>query len=278
MTNALRSLHGEDETTKKGLDAATQTGHGRTLSFPSTGDHGNSEFEAQDGTLRIVINRPTERQPKTANNAVQPTLEVPIPHYRIGTPRFSTQGTPILRSSAYSRISESASTNIKASISQKPKLLFPVRHSSYVRDPDTRPISDVLAHTGQRLAEAQARQSTNLASPSAAPIPGTTISLAKLSTGALQLFADLVIIASHGAETQGNSTGPSIEQQHERLALWASNLGATHLGHSSLDYRLREADLVRNAIGTFLKDLCESLLECEIYHHNLRVVPNICNR
>lgn len=106
----------------------------------------------------------------------------------------------------------------------------------------------------------------------------TTISLAKLSTGALQLFADLVIIASHGAETQGNSTGPSIEQQHERLALWASNLGATHLGHSSLDYRLREADLVRHAIGTFLKDLCESLLECEIYHHNLRVVPNICNR
>jgi hypothetical protein len=168
--NTRRAANGA---TKKGLDAATQTGHGRTLSFSSTGDHGNSEFEAQDGTLRIVINRPTERQPKTANNAVQPTLEVPIPHYRIGTPRFSTQGTPILRSSAYSRISESASTNIKASVSQKPKLLFPVRHSSHVRDPDTRPMSDVLAHTGQRLAEAQARQSTNLASSSAAPIPGT---------------------------------------------------------------------------------------------------------
>src|ERR1700733_3851418 len=106
----------------------------------------------------------------------------------------------------------------------------------------------------------------------------TTISLAKLSTGALQLFADLAVIASHDAESQGNSTDLSIEQQHERLALWASNLGATHLSHSSLDYRLREADLVRNAIGTFLKDLCESLLECEIYHRNLGAVPDICNR
>jgi RasGEF domain/RasGEF N-terminal motif len=156
---------------KKALDAATQTSHGRTLSS-STGDHGNSEFEAQEGTLRIVINRPTERQPKTANNVVQPTLEVPIPHYRIGTPRFSTQGTPILRSSAYSRISESAS-NIKAPVSQKPKLLFPARHSFYARDSDARPMSDVPGHTGQRLVEAQARQSTNLASPSTAPNPGT---------------------------------------------------------------------------------------------------------
>ena len=104
------------------------------------------------------------------------------------------------------------------------------------------------------------------------------ISLAKLSASALQLFADIAIIASHDAETQANSTDLSIKQQHERLALWASNLGATHLGHSSLDYRLREAELVRNTIGTFLTDLCESLLECEIYRRNLGTVPDICNR
>ena len=159
-------------TTKKELDAATQTSHGRTLSFSSTEDHGKSEFEAQEGTLRIVISRPAEKQSRMANNGVQPTLEVPIPHYRIGTPRFSTQGTPILRSSAYSRISESASNNIKASASPKPKLLFPVRHSSYARDP-TRPISDMPAYGGQRLVEAQARQSINLISSPAAPNPGT---------------------------------------------------------------------------------------------------------
>lgn len=165
--------HTASGATKKELDAATQTSPGRTLSFSSTEDYGKSGFEAQEGTLRIVINRPAEKKSKTANNGVQPTLEVPIPHYRIGTPRFSTQGTPILRSSAYSRISESASNNIKASVSPKPKLLFPARHSSYARDPDTRPISDMPGHAGQRLVEAQARQSTNLASSPTAPNPGT---------------------------------------------------------------------------------------------------------
>lgn len=91
----------------------------------------------------------------------------------------------------------------------------------------------------------------------------TTVSLATLSSNALQLFANLAIIVSNGAEAQINPTELNIEQEHERLVLWVSNLGATHLGHSSLDYRLREADLVRNAIGAFLKDLCNSLLECE---------------
>src|SRR4051794_34466872 len=80
--------------------------------------------------------------------------------------------------------------------------------------------------------------------------------LAKASTNALQLFADLALIGS-------SDHNLSIERQHERLALWASNLGATHLGHTSLDYRLREADSVREAIDSFLQDLCESLLECK---------------
>ncbi|OAL28229.1 hypothetical protein AYO22_02935 [Fonsecaea multimorphosa] len=97
-------------------------------------------------------------------------------------------------------------------------------------------------------------------------IPGqsetTTVSLATLSTNALQLFADLAIIAPGDSDAEGIPEGLSIEQQQERLQLWASNLGATHLGHSSLDYRLRQADLVRDAIAAFLNDLCGSLLEC----------------
>lgn len=80
-------------------------------------------------------------------------------------------------------------------------------------------------------------------------------SLAKATTNALQLFADLSLISSSDQDFD-------IERQHERLALWAANLGATHLGHSSLDYRLREADSIRLVIASFLHDLCESLLEC----------------
>lgn len=46
------------------------------------------------GDFSIVIDR-ADTQPK------QPTLQVPIPHYRLGTPRFSTRGTAFLHSSVY---------------------------------------------------------------------------------------------------------------------------------------------------------------------------------
>ena len=160
-------------TDRKVLETASQTGHEGPLSFSSNENHEQSNNELQDGTLRIVINRSTGKQPRTANKTVQPTLEVPIPHYRIGIPRFSTQGTPILRSSAYSRNSESISHSFRASPSLKPKLLFPVRHSSYPRNSRTRPLSDLAPYAGQPLAEAQARHTINPALSSAAFSRGT---------------------------------------------------------------------------------------------------------
>lgn len=42
-----------------------------------------------------------------SKNVSLPTIEVPIPHYRLGTPRFSARGTAFLHSSVYTR----ASTN-----------------------------------------------------------------------------------------------------------------------------------------------------------------------
>ncbi|EXJ70239.1 uncharacterized protein A1O5_06307 [Cladophialophora psammophila CBS 110553] len=124
---------------------------------------------------------------------------------------------------------------------------------------------------------------TSLTSPLSAlhSIPGqtetTTVSLATLSANALQLFADLAIIAPDDVEAQGPSADLSIQQQRERLVLWTSNLGATHLGHSSLDYRLRQADVVRDAIEAFLNDLCESLLECKefLVHGDLSVMEDV---
>lgn len=46
------------------------------------------------GDFRIIIDH-ADAPPK------QPTLQVPIPHYRLGTPRFSTRGTAFLHSSVY---------------------------------------------------------------------------------------------------------------------------------------------------------------------------------
>ncbi|MCJ1382129.1 hypothetical protein MMC17_005241, partial [Xylographa soralifera] len=45
----------------------------------------------------------------------------------------------------------------------------------------------------------------------------------------------------------------------ERFALWAGNLCLYHQGHSSLDYRLREAETLANFLGRLLEDLRTTL-------------------
>lgn len=51
------------------------------------------------------------------------------------------------------------------------------------------------------------------------------------------------------------------EHEADRFGLWANNLGLYHRGHSSLDYRLREAAALERIIGGLLDDLKTSLEE-----------------
>lgn len=54
------------------------------------------------GAFKIVIERPGTGPKSSPEPFVGiPTLEVPIPSYKLGTPRFSTRGTAFLRSSSY---------------------------------------------------------------------------------------------------------------------------------------------------------------------------------
>lgn len=54
------------------------------------------------GAYKVVINK-AERSGPAQDEATQlPAIEVPIPHYRLGTPRFSTRGTAHLYSTVYS--------------------------------------------------------------------------------------------------------------------------------------------------------------------------------
>lgn len=64
-----------------------------------------ASYSTEPGTFRVVIERPPAKRPKTADTGSFPLLEVPIPNYRLGTPRFSARGTAILRSSVYTRAS-----------------------------------------------------------------------------------------------------------------------------------------------------------------------------
>ncbi|KAF2835047.1 hypothetical protein M501DRAFT_999597 [Patellaria atrata CBS 101060] len=79
--------------------------HIRSHSFSTVDEHTNSQ-SGRSGTFKVVIERPSlGGRPKTSGSGAFPILEVPIPNYRLGTPRFSARGTAILRSSVYTRAS-----------------------------------------------------------------------------------------------------------------------------------------------------------------------------
>ena len=101
--------------------------HGRSQSF-STLDEQRPPFTGTGSkTLRIVINRPEAAQKKSSRETQAeapapslPTLAVPIPHYRIGTPRFSDHGTPMLRHSI--RNSATPSDNSRSDTTVQPRV------------------------------------------------------------------------------------------------------------------------------------------------------------
>ncbi|KAJ9610873.1 Guanine nucleotide exchange factor lte1 [Cladophialophora chaetospira] len=89
--------------------------HGRSQSFSTVEEHRESLLGPQSRTVRIVINRPETARPRSSQDLPEPAqellpaLEVPIPHYRIGTFRLSSNGTPMLRGSSYTRASATPS-------------------------------------------------------------------------------------------------------------------------------------------------------------------------
>ena len=65
---------------------------------------GRTDRLPRAGEFKIVIDQPNPA-PRLLDEVSLPTLEVPIPHYRLGTPGFSARGTAFLRSSVYTRTS-----------------------------------------------------------------------------------------------------------------------------------------------------------------------------
>ncbi|KAJ4346548.1 Guanine nucleotide exchange factor lte1 [Didymosphaeria variabile] len=91
--------------------------HTRSRSFSTVDEHTVSSQSFEPGTFKVVIDR--SGRPKTADTETTPILEVPIPSYRLGTPRFSARGTAILRSSVY--------TNATATEDYRSSFLTPQR-------------------------------------------------------------------------------------------------------------------------------------------------------
>ena len=62
-------------------------------------------------------------------------------------------------------------------------------------------------------------------------------------------------------ESQSKISAKQIGLEEQRFRLWAGNLGLHQHGHSSLDYRLRDADVVRSYALDLLTGIKEYLAE-----------------
>ena len=81
-------------------------GRSRRSYSQSTIDGHTVNERLESGAFKIIIDRPdSSAKSEEEDSNVLPTLQVPIPHYRLGTPRFSARGTAFLHSSIYTRSS-----------------------------------------------------------------------------------------------------------------------------------------------------------------------------
>ena len=120
--------------------AATQPlTHRRALS-DSTVIDGSSAMRHSHaaGALKIVITKPggETTRPRTMDdveNARPPFLEISIPTWKIGTPRFTHQGTPVFRESSYAPTEELGASNV--SFRTSPQYYFPDGPSSKDHSP-----------------------------------------------------------------------------------------------------------------------------------------------
>lgn len=76
----------------------------RPHSFSTISEHQSVTNPTPPGEFRIVIDR-SEDRPKSADGSSRPALEVPIPHYRLGTPQFNVEGSAAIHSSIYTTTS-----------------------------------------------------------------------------------------------------------------------------------------------------------------------------
>ena len=79
----------------------------RANSFSTISEDQSVSGAGKRGELRIVIDR-SEDRPKTADeHLAQTALDFPIPHHRLGSPRFNTERSAALQSSVHTRTSMS---------------------------------------------------------------------------------------------------------------------------------------------------------------------------
>jgi hypothetical protein len=189
--------------------------HARSHSFSTVDDHTVTSATTEPGTFKVVIERPPfGGRPKTADTSSLPLLQVPIPHYRLGTPRFSTLGTADLRSSVYTRTS--------ATEEFRNSLLTPQRvgSQSFLA---SRPQSDAFSPVPARYRATMDRPPLPASAPSSSRVSHTPIGP--------RLYDALTLDPDNRAVVRFSPSG-------EILAATPSRLVAHITSPSFLDYEL----------------------------------------
>ncbi|KAK5626599.1 hypothetical protein RRF57_002314 [Xylaria bambusicola] len=96
-------------------------------------------------------------------------------------------------------------------------------------------------------------------------------------TQCLDLFRDGLavidtVIGTVNGDTLEEKSLQKIRDEHTRFKIWSGNIGAHHVGMSSLDYRLRDSSHIRGQIIRLLQDL-RSLLEDVIAISSGKKIP-----
>jgi hypothetical protein len=80
-----------------------------------------------------------------------------------------------------------------------------------------------------------------------------------------QKVSNLFVLAERSVARGNREDNSKLVNQTQRFELWAKNLGLYHLGHSSLDYRFRDApSLFQYTVG-LLRNLEGLLVQRELF-------------
>ncbi|KAL8872097.1 MAG: hypothetical protein Q9174_002213 [Haloplaca sp. 1 TL-2023] len=171
-----RATHESISTTRESLRRS------RTLSMSTVdGQMGNAKSKATG--FKIVID-PAQPMPDQVERPSVHTLQVPIPHYRLGTPRFSNRGTAILRSSVCTRNSTNEDLTSSAISGPEYDRLFPVP-----------PGTDAHSPVSQRYSQ----NSTQLQSIQIQPVGDNTQTLKVTSSPAFHRAREPIIPSIYDA-------------------------------------------------------------------------------
>ncbi|KAE8452491.1 hypothetical protein EG329_000393 [Mollisiaceae sp. DMI_Dod_QoI] len=95
------ALHDRDQYFPQLKTPTQNPRHKRAHSYSTVDEQHIPVLDSDAGAFKVVIERPgTGPKPAELFKGI-PTLEVPIPSYKLGTPRFSMRGTAFLRGSSY---------------------------------------------------------------------------------------------------------------------------------------------------------------------------------